>query len=64
VVVFRSGVVGMQLMPCVWFSMILDSLTGSKSVEICRILVESLMVSKSVKICRFLCIWLNSTHGR
>jgi hypothetical protein len=46
---------------CVWFSMILDSLTGFKTVEICRILFESLRVFKSVEICRFLCIWLNST---
>jgi hypothetical protein len=32
------------LMPCVIdFSLILDSLTGAKSIEICRTLFESLM---------------------
>ncbi|MCI00547.1 hypothetical protein A2U01_0021567 [Trifolium medium] len=39
---------------CDWFSMIRDSLTLFKSVEICMTLFESLMVPKSVEICRFL----------
>ncbi|MCI50093.1 hypothetical protein A2U01_0071337, partial [Trifolium medium] len=36
---------------CDWLTMILDSLTAFKSVEICRILFESLTVFKSVEIC-------------
>jgi hypothetical protein len=42
------------VVPCMFGSaLILDSLTASKSVEICKIIFESLKISKSVEICRF-----------
>ncbi|PNY01609.1 hypothetical protein L195_g024910 [Trifolium pratense] len=42
-----------DVMCVVGSALILDSLTASKSVEVCRIRFESLLVSKSVGICRF-----------
>jgi hypothetical protein len=55
-----SGAAGVWLMPCaIDFSLIRDSLTIVKFVEICRTLFESLMVSNSVEICRSLYIWSN-----
>jgi hypothetical protein len=61
-VMVLAGAIGVWLLSYVFGSaLILDSLTTSKSVEICRILFESLRVFKFVEICRLLCIWLNST---